>query len=42
MLNKIFENKGSTNYLTHNFHTYPAKFPPQIPKYFIENFSKKK
>ena len=41
MLNKIFENKGSTNYLTHNFHTYPAKFPPQIPKYFIENYSKK-
>lgn len=41
MLDKIFENKKSTNYLTHNFHTYPAKFPPQIPKYFIENFSKK-
>ena len=24
--------KGSTTYLTHNFHTYPAKFIPQIPK----------
>lgn len=24
--------KGITTYLTHNFHTYPAKFIPQIPK----------
>lgn len=23
---------GSTTYLTHNFHTYPAKFIPQIPR----------
>ena len=23
---------GATTYLTHNFHTYPAKFIPQIPK----------
>lgn len=23
---------GSTSYMTHNFHTYPAKFIPQIPK----------
>jgi site-specific DNA-methyltransferase (cytosine-N4-specific) len=34
------ENKGKTNYLTHNFHTYPAKYIPQIPKYFIEKYTK--
>lgn len=33
------ENKGKTNYLTHNFHTYPAKYIPQIPKYFIEKYT---
>jgi DNA modification methylase len=33
------ENKGKTNYLTHNFHTYPAKYIPQIPRYFIEKFT---
>lgn len=27
---------GSTTYLTHNFHTYPAKFIPQIPKSAIQ------
>src|SRR3989344_3090725 len=27
---------GSTTYLTHNFHTYPAKFIPQIPKSTIQ------
>ena len=27
---------GSTTYLTHNFHTYPAKFIPQIPKSTIK------
>ena len=32
--------KGSTNYLTHNFHPYPAKFIPQIPKNTILNFTK--
>jgi len=34
------ENKGKTNYLTHNFHTYPAKYIPQIPRYFIEKYTK--
>lgn len=33
------ENKGKTNYLTHNFHTYPAKYIPQIPRYFIEKYT---
>lgn len=31
---------GSTNYLTHNFHTYPAKFIPQIPKSTIKALTK--
>jgi DNA modification methylase len=31
---------GKTNYLTHNFHTYPAKYIPQIPRYFIEKYTK--
>jgi DNA modification methylase len=29
-----------TNYATHNMHDYPAKFIPQFPRVFIENFSK--
>jgi DNA modification methylase len=33
------KNKLNTTYLTHNFHPYPAKFIPQIPKYFIEKFT---
>jgi len=28
------------SYLTHNFHSYPAKFVPQIPKIVIEKLSK--
>ncbi|MEM4270606.1 MAG: DNA methyltransferase [Candidatus Pacearchaeota archaeon] len=31
---------GSTTYLTHNFHTYPAKFIPQIPKSTIKALTK--
>jgi DNA modification methylase len=31
---------GSTTYFTHNFHTYPAKFIPQIPKSTILAFTK--
>ncbi len=30
----------TTNYLTHIFHAYPAKFIPQIPKLFIEKYTK--
>jgi len=47
MLKKIelsesdFKVKGadSTNYLTHNFHSYPAKFIPQIPRKTIDLFT---
>ena len=28
-----------TTYLTHNFHPFPAKFIPQIPRILIEQFS---
>lgn len=31
---------GSTTYLTHNFHTYPAKFIPQIPKSTIKSLTR--
>jgi DNA modification methylase len=31
-----FKNKG---YLTHNFHSFPAKFVPQIPRIVIEKLS---
>lgn len=31
---------GSTSYMTHNFHTYPAKFIPQIPKSTIRALTK--
>ena len=30
---------GDTTYLTHNFHSYPAKFIPQIPKSIIKALS---
>jgi len=33
---------GSTNYLTHNYHTYPAKFIPQIPKSTIQSLTKER
>jgi len=33
------KNKLITTYLTHNFHPYPAKFIPQIPRFFIEEFT---
>jgi DNA modification methylase len=29
-----------TTYLTHNFHPFPCKFIPQLPRYLIERFSK--
>jgi DNA modification methylase len=28
-----------TNYASHNFHSFPAKFPPQIPKKFIHELT---
>ena len=38
---KIEQSKinGDTNYLTHNFHTYPAKYIPQIPRSIIRALS---
>src|SRR3989344_83137 len=34
--------KGAkTQYLTHRFHSYPARFIPQIPRTFIKLFTKK-
>jgi len=30
----------SSQYLSHNFHSFPAKFPPQLPRVFIENLTK--
>lgn len=29
----------STNYNSHNFHAFAAKFPPQIPRIFMENLT---
>ncbi len=34
-------NGENTNYSTHSFHPYPAKFPPQLPKRIIEEFAVK-
>lgn len=30
----------SSNYATHNFHSFPAKFPPQLPAKFISSLTK--
>lgn len=38
----IPKEKGITTYLTHNFHSYPAKFVPQIPNYFITKLTSEK
>ncbi|MCX5702576.1 MAG: DNA methyltransferase [Candidatus Omnitrophica bacterium] len=38
-INWNFEGE-KTNFLTHDFHSYPAKFIPQIPKYLIKIFTK--
>jgi DNA modification methylase len=32
---------AKTQYLTHRFHSYPARFIPQIPRTFIKLFTKK-
>ncbi len=32
--------KITNNYLTHGIHSYTAKFIPQIPRFFIEKYSK--
>jgi DNA modification methylase len=33
-----FHDKSSA-YASHNFHAFPAKFPPQLPKKFIEGLT---
>lgn len=33
-----FHNRGS-DYFSHNLHSFPAKFPPQLPKLFIEELT---
>ena len=30
---------ADTGYSSHNFHSFPAKFPPQLPKLFIEGLT---
>ncbi len=37
--NLDFHDKES-NYASHNFHSFPAKFPPQLPRKFIEELTK--
>jgi DNA modification methylase len=36
--NLDFHNQGS-GYATHNFHAFPAKFPPQLPQQFINGLT---
>ncbi len=38
--NLNFHNESS-NYYSHNFHSFPAKFPPQLPKIFIGELTEK-
>jgi DNA modification methylase len=35
-----FHGQGS-GYASHNFHSFPAKFPPQLPRKFIEGLTRK-
>ncbi len=37
--NLDFHDEGRT-YASHNFHSFPAKFPPQLPKTFINQLTK--
>jgi site-specific DNA-methyltransferase (cytosine-N4-specific) len=38
---KAIFNVDDTSYLTHNYHPWAAKFIPQIPRFFIEKFTRK-
>ena len=29
-----------SNYASHNFHSFPAKFPPQLPRLFIDTLTR--
>jgi DNA modification methylase len=33
-----FHNQNVT-YASHNFHSFPAKFPPQLPRHFIDGLT---
>lgn len=37
---KLITNVEDSTYLTHNYHPWAAKFIPQIPRYFIDKYSK--
>ena len=39
-IREIVLHSKNTNYLTHNFHPFPAKFIPQIPRIMITEFTK--
>ena len=41
-INFVLDKYKDKTYLTHNFHSFPAKFVPQIPKIVIERFTKPK
>ena len=41
-INFVLDEYKDKTYLTHNFHSFPAKFVPQIPKAVIEKFTKQK
>ena len=41
-IREIVLHAKNTNYLTHNFHPFPAKFIPQIPRIMITEFTKPK
>ena len=34
-----FHNAKGGEHAAHGWHPFPAKFPPQLPRFFIENFS---
>ena len=45
ILEKLLSNdldfhNSSCNYVSHNFHSFPAKFPPQLPQHFIQALTK--
>ena len=39
LLNNDLSFREGTRYLVHSLHAFAAKFPPQLPRYFIENLT---
>lgn len=43
LINLLYEDLDfhgeDSSYATHNFHAFPAKFPPQLPKKFIDGLT---